>query len=52
VVVTFDVLTSSVSRKPSTLGSCLRDSFCPPDYNIAPSTFQPVIRLNRDTGER
>ena len=24
----------------------------PPDYNIAPSTFQPVIRLNRDTGER
>jgi putative SOS response-associated peptidase YedK len=24
----------------------------PPDYNIAPSTFQPVIRLNRETGER
>lgn len=24
----------------------------PPDYNIAPATFQPVIRLNRDTGER
>ncbi|MGA7157272.1 MAG: SOS response-associated peptidase [Acidobacteriaceae bacterium] len=23
-----------------------------PDYNIAPTTFQPVIRLNRDTGER
>ena len=23
-----------------------------PDFNIAPSTFQPVIRLNRDTGER
>lgn len=22
------------------------------DYNIAPSTFQPVIRLNRETGER
>jgi putative SOS response-associated peptidase YedK len=24
----------------------------PPDYNIAPSTFQPVIRLNKETGER
>lgn len=24
----------------------------PPDYNIAPATFQPVIRLNRDTGLR
>jgi putative SOS response-associated peptidase YedK len=24
----------------------------PPDYNIAPATFQPVIRLNRDSGER
>jgi len=23
-----------------------------PDYNIAPTTFQPVIRLSRDTGER
>jgi putative SOS response-associated peptidase YedK len=23
-----------------------------PDYNIAPTTFQPVIRLGRDTGER
>ncbi len=23
-----------------------------PDYNVAPSTFQPVIRLRRDTGER
>lgn len=31
----------------------LPDSFVlPPDYNVAPSTFQPVIRLNRDTGER
>ncbi|RZU40329.1 SOS response-associated peptidase [Edaphobacter modestus] len=24
----------------------------PDDYNIAPSTMQPVIRANRDTGER
>ena len=24
----------------------------PPDYNVAPMTFQPVIRLNRHTGER
>ncbi len=23
-----------------------------PDYNVAPTTFQPVIRLNRDTGAR
>jgi putative SOS response-associated peptidase YedK len=23
-----------------------------PDYNVAPTTFQPVIRLNRDSGER
>jgi putative SOS response-associated peptidase YedK len=24
----------------------------PPDYNVAPQTFQPVVRLNRETGER
>src|SRR5579875_2467860 len=31
----------------------LPDAFIlPPDYNVAPTTFQPVIRLNRDTGER
>jgi putative SOS response-associated peptidase YedK len=24
----------------------------PPDYNIAPSIFQPVIRTDRETGER
>ena len=24
----------------------------PPDYNVAPATFQPVIRLNRDSDER
>jgi putative SOS response-associated peptidase YedK len=24
----------------------------PPSYNIAPTSFQPVIRLDRDTGER
>lgn len=29
-------------------GFFLRDA----DYNIAPSTFQPVIRLDRDSGER
>jgi putative SOS response-associated peptidase YedK len=23
-----------------------------PDYNIAPTTFQPVIRLDKETGER
>jgi putative SOS response-associated peptidase YedK len=31
----------------------LPDSFVlPPDYNVAPTTFQPVIRHTRDTGER
>jgi putative SOS response-associated peptidase YedK len=24
----------------------------PPSYNVAPQTFQPVVRLNRDTGAR
>jgi len=24
----------------------------PPSYNIAPTSFQPVIRSDRDTGER
>jgi putative SOS response-associated peptidase YedK len=23
----------------------------PPDYNVAPQTFQPVVRLDRETGE-
>ena len=23
-----------------------------PDYNITPDSFQPVVRLNHDTGER
>jgi hypothetical protein len=23
-----------------------------PIWNIAPQTFQPIIRLNRDTGDR
>ena len=31
----------------------LPDGFVlPPDYNVAPTTFQPVIRHTRDTGER
>ncbi len=31
----------------------LPDSFIlPPDYNVAPTSMQPIIRLNRDTGER
>jgi putative SOS response-associated peptidase YedK len=24
----------------------------PPDFNVAPTTFQPVIRADKDTGER
>ena len=34
------------------LGTLPEGFIVPPDYNIAPATFQPVIRLNRDTGER
>jgi len=31
----------------------LPDGFVlPPDFNIAPTSFQPVIRANRETGER
>jgi putative SOS response-associated peptidase YedK len=31
----------------------LPDGFVlPPDYNVAPTTFQPVIRYTRETGER
>ncbi len=33
-------------------GKLSPDFILPPDYNVAPSTFQPVIRLNRDTGDR
>jgi putative SOS response-associated peptidase YedK len=28
------------------------DFVLPPDFNVAPSTFQPVIRDNRETGDR
>lgn len=28
------------------------DFALPPDYNVAPTTFQPVLRLSRETGER
>jgi putative SOS response-associated peptidase YedK len=34
------------------LGKLPADFILPPDFNIAPTTFQPVIRLNRETGER
>ena len=34
------------------LGQLPPDFVLPPDYNVAPSTFQPVIRANRETGER
>ncbi|HTF68944.1 MAG TPA: SOS response-associated peptidase family protein [Edaphobacter sp.] len=33
--------------------SQVKDSPLPSwDYNIAPSTMQPIVRANRDTGER
>jgi putative SOS response-associated peptidase YedK len=34
------------------LGRLPEDFVLPPDYNVAPTTFQPVIRANRETGER
>jgi hypothetical protein len=34
------------------LGKLPPDFVLPPDYNIAPSTFQPVIRPAPETGER
>ena len=34
------------------LGKLPDDFVLPPDYNVAPTTFQPVIRANRETGER
>jgi putative SOS response-associated peptidase YedK len=33
-------------------GKLPRDFVLAPDYNVAPKTFQPVIRLNAETGER
>jgi len=34
------------------LGKLPPDFVLPPDFNVAPSTFQPVIRANKETGER
>jgi len=34
------------------LGQLPEHFILPPDYNVAPATFQPIIRLNRDTGQR
>ena len=34
------------------LGKLPDDFVLPPDFNVAPSTFQPVIRANRETGDR
>ena len=34
------------------LGKLPEGFILPPDFNVAPTTFQPVIRLNRVTGER
>jgi putative SOS response-associated peptidase YedK len=28
------------------------DSYLPPSYNVAPQSWQPVVRLNGETGER
>jgi putative SOS response-associated peptidase YedK len=34
------------------LGKLPDDFALPPDYDVAPTTFQPVIRADRETGER
>ena len=34
------------------LGKLPDDFVLPPDFNVAPSTFQPVIRANRERGDR
>jgi putative SOS response-associated peptidase YedK len=34
------------------LGKLPDDFVLPPDYNVAPTTLQPVIRADRETGER
>jgi putative SOS response-associated peptidase YedK len=34
------------------LGKLPEDFILPPDYNVAPTTFQPVIRADKETGER
>ena len=34
------------------LGKLPEDFVLPPDFNVAPTTFQPVIRANRESGER
>jgi putative SOS response-associated peptidase YedK len=34
------------------LGRLPEDFVLPPDFNVAPSTFQPVIRAERETGAR
>jgi putative SOS response-associated peptidase YedK len=34
------------------VGKLPPDFELPPDYNIAPSTFQPVIRTDQESGER
>nr|WP_260738192.1 SOS response-associated peptidase [Edaphobacter lichenicola] len=34
------------------IGKLPPDFEVPPGYNVAPQTFQPVVRLNRETGER
>jgi len=34
------------------LGQLPDDFVLPPDYNVAPTTFQPVVRASRHTGDR
>ncbi len=50
VVATSDAPISNASRSTSMSMSSVPDSG--PSWNVAPQTFQTVVRLNRDTGER
>jgi putative SOS response-associated peptidase YedK len=51
-VDTIDDLTNKSSQKLSKVGKLPPGFELPPDYTIAPSTFQPIIRTYRESGER
>jgi putative SOS response-associated peptidase YedK len=52
VAATIDDPTNSRLLKPFRVGKLPPGFELPPDFNNAPSTFQPVIRSSADDGER
>ena len=48
----FQALGQAAHRGSLSLGDLPEGFALPPDFNVAPTTTQPVIRENRDTGER